>query len=111
MVNRTRMQIAFYGSTRNYAFQFDDLGYEGITEQLGLLMKQGDIPGMANLISDDMLEHFAVVAKWDDMADALIDRYQGVASRVVTYLASEDIQRHPENLAKWGEIAKAVKLG
>ena len=109
MTNRTRTQIAFYGSTPNYAFQFDDLGFEGTTQQLGALMKKGDIPGMANLISDEVLEHFALTAKWDDMADALVNRYQGVASRVVTYLASEDMHRHPENLPKWGEIATAVR--
>ncbi len=109
MINRTRMQISFYGSTPNYAFQFDDLGYEGTTQKLGSLMKQGDPQGMASLITDEILEHFALVAKWDDMVDALINRYQGVAGRVVTYLASEDIHRHPENLSKWGEIAKAVR--
>jgi len=110
MLNRTRMQISFYGSTPNYAFQFDDLGFEGVTPQLGALMKEGNIQGMMNLITDEMLEHFALVARWDDMADALIDRYQGVASRVITYLASKDIHKHPENLGKWGEIAKAVRM-
>lgn len=109
MLNRTRMQISFYGSTPNYAFQFDDLGFEGVTPQLGALMKEGNIQGMMNLVTDEMLDHFALVARWDDMADALIDRYQGVASRVITYLASEDIHKHPENLGKWGEIAKAVR--
>ncbi len=108
MTHRARTQIAFYGSTPNYAYQFDDLGFEGTTAQLGQLMKQGDIAGMAEIVNDDILQHFAVTAKWDDMADALIARYAGVASRVVTYLAAEDIGRHPENLAKWGEIAKAV---
>ena len=29
LLERTRFQIAFYGSTKNYAFQFDDLGFEG----------------------------------------------------------------------------------
>ena len=59
-------------------------------------------------ITDEMLDHFALVARWDDMADALLGRYRGVASRVVMYLANEDIHRHPENLPRWGEIAKAV---
>ncbi len=68
----------------------------------------GSVAGMAATIDDEMLEHFAVVATWDDMADALIERYRGVASRIVTYLAQEDIHRHPEHLSKWGEIAKAV---
>ena len=108
MLNRARLQIGFYGSTPNYAFQFDDLGFEGLTPQLGQLMKAGDMAGMTGLISDEVLEHFAVVARWDDMADALKHRYAGVASRIVTYLANEDIHKHPQNLARWGEIARAV---
>jgi len=108
MVGRAKTQIAFYGSTPNYAFQFDDLGFEGTTAKLGQLMKAGDIAGMADAITDEMLEHFALVARWDDMADALLARYRGVASRVVMYLANEDIHRHPEHLPRWGEIARAV---
>jgi probable F420-dependent oxidoreductase len=108
MTQRARTQIAFYGSTPNYAYQFDDLGFEGTTPKLGELMKKGDMPGMAETINDEVLRYFAVTAKWDDMADALKARYDGVASRVVTYLAAEDIGRNPTNLAKWGEIAKAV---
>lgn len=108
MTQRARTQIAFYGSTPNYAYQFDDLGFEGTTAKLGSLMKQGDMAGLAATIDDDILAHFAVIARWDDMADALVARYQGVASRVVTYLAAEDIQRNPEHLPRWGEIAKAV---
>jgi len=109
MTRRARTQIAFYGSTPNYAFQFDDLGFEGTTEKLGRLMKEGNIQGMADAISDEMLSHFAVTAKWDDMADKLLARYQGVASRVVTYLAAEDIQKHPDHVENWGAIAKAVR--
>jgi len=109
MVQVARTQIAFYGSTPNYAFQFDDLGLTGTTAKLGALMKKGDIGGMAAAISDEMLEHFALVARWDDMADALIRRYAGKAARVVSYLASGDIQENPGHLARWGEIAKAVR--
>ncbi|MBT3426820.1 MAG: TIGR03617 family F420-dependent LLM class oxidoreductase [Gammaproteobacteria bacterium] len=108
LINRTKIQIAFYGSTRNYAFQFDDLGFTGTTAKLGQLMKAGDMQGMAAAISDDMLEHFALIGRWDDMADAILARYDGVASRVVSYLAIEDIKRNPGNLDKWGEIARAV---
>jgi hypothetical protein len=72
-------------------------------------MKKGDIAGMANAISDQMLDHFALVARWDDMADALIRRYAGKAARVVSYLAMGDIQQNPSHLGRWGEIAKAVR--
>ncbi|MDP6376569.1 MAG: TIGR03617 family F420-dependent LLM class oxidoreductase [Pseudomonadales bacterium] len=108
MIARTRTQIAFYGSTPNYAFQFDDLGFSGTTARLRELMKKGDLQALANTITDEMLEHFALVARWDDMADALNARYAGVASRVVTYLASADIRQNPNNLAKWGEISRAL---
>ncbi len=108
MLRRARTQIAFYGSTPNYAFQFDDLGFTGLTGKLGRMLKSGDTQGMAELISDDVLEHFAVVAKWDDMADALSERYGGFASRVVTYLTAEDIAKHPKHIGMWGEIARAV---
>jgi hypothetical protein len=41
--------------TPSYAFQFDDL----------------DPDVLADLVTDEMLEQFALVARWDDMADKL----------------------------------------
>jgi probable F420-dependent oxidoreductase len=109
LVERARSQIAFYGSTRNYAFQFDDLGFEGTSARLNELLKAGDVAGMTATISDEMLEHYAVVAPWDEMADRLVERYGGVAARLVMYLAQESIQANEKNLGRWGEIAAAVR--
>jgi probable F420-dependent oxidoreductase len=108
LVDRTRFQIAFYGSTRNYAFQFDDLGFEGTSARLNERMKAGDLAGMAGLITDEMLEHYAVIAPWDDLADALVDRYGGLATRLVMYLAEPSIRADDGNLGRWGEVARAV---
>ena len=69
LLERARGQIAFYGSTRNYAFQFDDLGFEGTSARLNERLKAGDLPGMAGVITDEMLAYFSVVARWDEMAD------------------------------------------
>jgi probable F420-dependent oxidoreductase len=104
-----RTQIAFYGSTPNYAFQFDDLGFEGATARFGERLKAGDVAGMAALVTDEMLEAFGLVTPWDDMADALIARYQGTAARVVMYLAHSGIKRDPDSVGRWGEIARAVR--
>jgi len=109
LVRRARSQIAFYGSTPNYAFQFDDLGFDGTTERLGSLIKQGDTAAMADTITDEMLEHFAIVCTWDELADRLIDRYRGTASRLVMYLADETIRRDSATLGRWGEIARAIR--
>lgn len=104
-----RRQIGFYGSTRNYAFQFDDLGFEGTSARLNEKLKAGDVAGMSEVITDDMLDHFALVGSWDDMADRLIDRYSGTASRMVMYLGERQMRADPQQLAKWGEIAAAVR--
>lgn len=108
LLRRTRMQLAFYGSTPNYAFQYDDLGFTGTTARLNERMKAGDMAGLESIITDDMLQHFAVIARWDDIADALVARYAGIANRLVMYLAAESIARDPRNLPRWGDVARAV---
>lgn len=109
LVERARFQVAFYGSTKGYAFQFDDLGFEGTSARINEKLKAGDFAGMAALITDEMLEHYAVQATWDDLADTLVARYGDLASRLVMYLAEESIRADEHNLARWGEVAKAVR--
>ena len=109
LARRARMQIGFYGSTRNYAFQFDDLGFDGTSATLNERLKAGDVEGLAATITDEMLDAYAVVGPWDDIADRLIDRYAGRAERLISYLTLEDVARHPEHLDRWGEIARAVR--
>jgi probable F420-dependent oxidoreductase len=108
LVERARFQIAFYGSTKNYGFQFDDLGFDGTSARLNERMKAGDLAGMATLITDEMLEHFAVVGRWDELPDQLLARYGSVAARLVMYLAQESIATDSTALAKWGELARAI---
>jgi probable F420-dependent oxidoreductase len=109
LVREAKATIGFYGATPGYAFQFDDLGYEGMRDKLSAALREGGPDVLADLVTDEMLEQFALVARWDDMADKLIHRYKGKASRVVMYLASTSILENPANLAKWGDIARAVR--
>jgi len=108
LVARTKTQLAFYGSTPNYAFQFDDLGFPGTTEAIRARLRAGDASGAATLITDEMLDHFSVVAAWDDLADVLVRRYEGVAKRLVTYLTRDSIRRDSRMLDRWGEVARAI---
>jgi hypothetical protein len=64
---------------------------------------------VAVVVTDEMLEHFAVVAPWDDLADALLARYGEMASRLVMYLAEASIAEEPKLLGRWGEVAHAVR--
>jgi probable F420-dependent oxidoreductase len=103
-----RSQIAFYGSTRNYAFQFDLIGHEGTSARLNERLKSGDIAGMADLITDDMLAELAIEASWDELADRLVERYDGVASRLILYFAEAMRRRDPAAFARPGEVARDV---
>jgi hypothetical protein len=64
---------------------------------------------MAALITDEMLDQYAVVCPWDELADRLVDRYAGTASRLVMYLAEESIRRDATTAGRWGEVARAVR--
>jgi probable F420-dependent oxidoreductase len=107
--DRARFQIAFYGSTKNYAFMFDMLGFEGTSAAINEKLKAGDLPGMAGLITDEMLEHFAIECRWDELADRLRDKYDGIAHRLVCYFAEEMHQGDPKALARLGEVAAALR--
>lgn len=104
-----RMQIAFYGSTPNYAFIFEQLGRDGTTARIRECQKVGDVTGMAAQIDDELLEHFCVSGAWSTLADRLGERYEGVATRVVFYFAGMAWARDPSSLARWGEVARALQ--
>jgi hypothetical protein len=67
--------LSFYGSTPNYAFIWDEAGFEGTTERIRARQKAGDLAGMAAEITDDHLAVFCTESTWDGLADALIDTY------------------------------------
>jgi probable F420-dependent oxidoreductase len=104
-----RMQVAFYGSTPNYGFLFDQLGRPGTTAAIRERQKAGDLAGMAAVIDDDLLEHFCISGDWATVADGLIARHQGVATRVVCYFAGMQWARDGAALGPWGELARAVR--
>ena len=108
MAKEAKTAIGFYGSTPGYAFQFDDLGYEGVRIKLAET-RSGGRDALAAEVSDELLDQFGLVARWDDIADKLIARYKGLASRVVMYFAKPSILENPKSLEKWGEIARAVR--
>jgi len=103
-----RTQIAFYGSTPNYAFIFDDLGHTGTTAALRDHQKAGDIAGMTAVITDDILRHFVTEGTWFTTADAIADRYSGLATRVVNYFGAIAWTEDPQHLARWKPIADAL---
>ncbi len=103
-----RVQVAFYGSTPNYSFIFEQLDREGTTDQIRERQRAGDVPGMAAVIDDDLLKEFTTVGTWDSIADEVMAKYGGIATRVVSYFTGSDVVRDPSAFERWGEVARQV---
>lgn len=103
-----RNMIAFYGSTPNYAFIFDDAGFEGTTSRLREKQKAGDMAGMAKVITDEHLAVFTTESTWDGLAAALRQRYAGLANRLVFYNAIQERERSPERFSRYGSVAREL---
>lgn len=105
-----RRQLSFYGSTRTYQRVFEAHGWGDATPQLHAAMARRDLDAMTAVITDEMLDVYAVTAPWDGVAAALIERYRGVADRVFPYDAVGDLDS-PERRARWAAIATQVGAG
>ena len=81
----TREQIAFYGSTPAYRGVLELHGWGDLQTDLNRLSKQGEWTAMGDLITDDVLHAFAVVAEPEDVPKAMMQRYEGVVDRVQFY--------------------------
>ena len=103
-----RMQVAFYGSTPNYAFIFEQLGFEGTTDRIRERQKARDLAGMSAEVSDELLSHFIVTGAFGELADKILSRYDGLADRVVNYFGGLDWSGDPASISKWANVASAV---
>ncbi|MGB9226249.1 LLM class flavin-dependent oxidoreductase, partial [Mycobacterium sp.] len=100
-----RASMSFYGSTPNYAFIWDEAGFEGTTARIREKQKAGDYAGMAAQISDEHIATFATESTWDGLADALRKKYAGTATRLVLYNAAGDAER----FERYGEVARRIQ--
>ena len=80
-----KQQIAFYASTRTYAAVLAAHGLDDLSPRLHAKSLEGDWKGMADLISDAMLEDFAVIGSWADIGPRIRERYAGLYDRTQLY--------------------------
>jgi probable F420-dependent oxidoreductase len=80
-----RQQISFYASTPSYRPVLELHGWGEISEQLGRLAIRQQWQAMPALITDDMLEVFAIESTWDEIGARIQRRYQGLLDRVMLY--------------------------
>jgi probable F420-dependent oxidoreductase len=98
-----RSRIAFYASTPAYLPVLQTHGWDGVGEELRSMIKADRWGQLGEVIDDEMLEAFAVVADPPDVAAALTKRFGSVLSRVA--LASP----YPTTDGLWRPIVEELR--
>lgn len=87
-ITAVKEQIAFYGSTPAYHCVLELHGWGDLGSTLNALSRS-DAPGrwkhMGDLIDDEMLEAFAIVAEPDRLGPAIAERYGDIVDRFNFY--------------------------
>jgi len=100
-----RRQIAFYGSTPAYRGVLEHHGWGDLQDELNRLSKQGEWAAMGELVDDEVLSTFAVVAEPDELAAGLLARWDGLVDRISFYAPYETA---PET---WLPVVEALRAG
>lgn len=80
-----RQQIAFYASTRTYEPVLATHGWEGLLPELHARSLRGDWAGMAGLITDEMMDAFALSGEAKSLGPKLRERYGDLMDRTMLY--------------------------
>jgi probable F420-dependent oxidoreductase len=80
-----KQQIAFYASTRTYEAVLAAHGWEDLVPHLHRKSVEGDWKGMADLITDEMLDTYAVTGSYATIVAKLKERYAGLLDRTAFY--------------------------
>ncbi|HEV7959377.1 MAG TPA: TIGR03617 family F420-dependent LLM class oxidoreductase, partial [Acidimicrobiales bacterium] len=80
-----RKQIAFYGSTPAYRGVLDLSGWGDLQPKLNELSRAGEWDAMGDLIDDDVVDAFSIVAPIDQVASRVLLRFGDVIDRFGLY--------------------------
>jgi len=100
-----RQQIAFYASTRTYIAVLEAQGWGETCYRLNEKAAKGDWAAMPALITDDMLEVFAVEGTYADVPALLKKKYHGLIDRLGFYMPS----RSGADDGTWSELIAACR--
>jgi probable F420-dependent oxidoreductase len=81
-IRDVRARIAFYASTPTYLIAFETQGYGEVARELQAYSRAQRWDEMPDFISDEMLDHYAVIGTHDEIAGKLRERFAAVASHL-----------------------------
>ena len=77
-----RRRVSFYGSTRSYSNVLKLHGWDDEAAHLHRLSIEGKWDEMDDVVTDEMVEEFAVVGTWDVIAGKLRETYAGINTQI-----------------------------
>ena len=80
-----KQQVAFYASTRTYEPVLAAHGWQDLAPALHRKSVEGDWKGMADLITDEMVDAFAVTGTYATIGQKIRERYTGLLDRTSLY--------------------------
>ncbi|HYT40383.1 MAG TPA: TIGR03617 family F420-dependent LLM class oxidoreductase [Acidimicrobiia bacterium] len=98
-----REQIAFYGSTPSYRGVLETHGWGEVQDELNALSKRGAWKEMGKVITDDILDAFAVRGSSADLPGLVMARYGDIVDRISFYAP---YRTDPE---KWADVVAGFK--
>jgi probable F420-dependent oxidoreductase len=98
-----REQIAFYGSTPAYRPVLEAHGWGELQDELNRLSKQGAWKEMGKVITDDILDAFAVRGSASELPGLVLARYGDLVDRISFYAP---YRSDPE---QWAEVVAGFK--
>lgn len=84
-----KRQLAFYGSTPAYRPVLELHGWGDLQPELNARSRRGEWEEMADLISDEMVEAFAVVGTLEEVPAKVLARFDGLVDRFSFYAPYE----------------------
>lgn len=98
-----KQQLSFYASTPAYKPVLEVHGWGETQAKLNDKARAGDWGGMADLITDEMLDVYATTGTWDDIAGKLQKKYDGLLDRVAFYVP----YRKGDQTERWSKVIRA----
>jgi len=101
-----KSQIAFYASTPSYRRVLELHGWQELVPQLNALLRRKRWDSLHELISDEMLEEFALIAPPDELPYRLWERYGDLLDHAGFYYPFNPSDQSQRII--WREAAKAM---
>jgi probable F420-dependent oxidoreductase len=98
----TKQRVAFYGSTPAYRPVLEHHGWGDAQTELNTLSKRGEWQAMGDVIDDEMLDQFAIVAEPRQIPGIVRDRFGGIVDRLQFFVGVDD----PDT---WGPVIEELR--